>query len=124
MVGRCGRDGALLRRRSSRPSRAGLGLGLRRVKKLPDHGGPFGDAGGKVADGARQPGLGAGDGLGRAGEALLRVGQVREGKRVEVRCGRVVAGRVRVVPGRVAGGGRGHASVEGWPEARSNGWKA
>ena len=119
MVGRCGRDGALLRRRSSRPSRAGLGLGLRRVKKLPDHGGPFGDAGGKVADGTRQQGLGAGDGLGRAGEALLRVDKVREGNRVEVLCcSSIVAGRARGLQGRVAGGGRGRASVEGRQEQR------
>ena len=120
MAGGCGSDGA----RSGGAKVVRVGLGLGRVEKLPDNRGPFGDAGGKVADGTRQPGLGAGDGLGRAGEALLRVGKVREGNRVEVRCGRVVAGRVRVVPGRVAGGGRGHASVEGWPEARSNGWKA
>ena len=69
----CGSDGA-----PSGGVRIGrVGLGLGRVEKIPDNRGPFGDAGGKVADGTRQPGLGAGDGLGRASEALLRVGKVR-----------------------------------------------
>ena len=114
---RCGEKKTERRSGGARVVRAGLGLG--RVEKLPDHGSPFGDAGGEVANGTRQPELGAGHGLGRAGEALLRVGKVREGNRVEIRCGgSIFAGRARGVPGRAAGGGRGRGYAGGWPERR------
>ena len=99
-AGRGRGGGALLRRRSP-------GLGLGRVEKLPDHGGQFCDAGGEIANGTRQPGLSVGDGLGRAGEAPLRVLKVCEDHQVGVRGrggGSVVAGRALGVPSRAAAG--------------------
>ena len=114
---RGGEEKTGLRSGGARVVRAGLGLG--RVEKLPDHGGPFGDAGGDIAKGTRQPGLSVGDGLGLAGEALLRVGKVGEGHQVAVRCGgSIVVGRARGVPSRAASDGRVRCNAGEWPERR------